>query len=85
VLLKKFPHAVNIPQPPSMFTPFLVRAEINNLFSFQVMLLSLHVKSAVLLWFKFWRMTKSLSRVVKSSNSLVSCQKHLNTSVSLIN
>jgi hypothetical protein len=27
-LVKKFPHAINIPQPPKMFTPFLVRAEV---------------------------------------------------------
>jgi hypothetical protein len=51
-LLKKLPHAINTPQLPSMYTPFLVRAEVNKLFSFQVMLLLLHVKSVVFLLFK---------------------------------
>jgi len=76
-LLKKFPHAINVPQPPSMFTPFLVRAEVNKL-------LSLQVKFVVLLLFKYWWMIKSLYRVVKISNSLVICHKHLNTPASFI-
>jgi len=83
-LLRKFPHAINTPQPQSMFTPFLVRAEVNKLFEFQVMQLSLQVKFVVLLLFKSWWMIKSLYRVVKSSNSLVICHKHLNTPASLI-
>jgi len=81
-LLKKFPLAINIPQPPSMYTPFLVRAEVNKLFSLQVMLLSLQVKFVVLQLLKSWWMIKSLYRVVKSLNSLAICHKHLNTPAS---
>jgi hypothetical protein len=35
-LLKKYPDAINTPKPPSMYTPFLVRAVVNELLSFQV-------------------------------------------------
>lgn len=35
-LLQKFTDAINIPKPPSMYTPFLVRANVHELFLFQV-------------------------------------------------